>query len=345
VAVQSATKLTLKHIIAMNVRALLRHQHLGRDVCTGFIGDRGEGKSIGAGGIALRDYMIQGEPVWSNMAIKCTVNVSDEDAAPYGLDGGKVVYESIELDKPALLRFDPQFQDGCIVIDEPNMEFAEARRSNTNTNLFFDRVGQQLRKYRSALLYTVVHEMWIDNRLRTLTDIFIRTRDTALDPDNLRKKVPPGINFEWNIYPMTRKLLGITYADMGKPLPPIPMNFKKMWGIIDTYQKQAEGKTKYGLDFKASSVEVELTESPAVVQEKKDWGWLREVVDALVADGRPVVPATVAYEHPEVRKRRMAPPVIAKEIGIHYNLYTKPMWVDGRMRRGFEIPDELLVPV
>ena len=55
-----------------------------------------------------------------------------------------------------------------------------------------------------------------------------------------------GVQFEWLLYPMTSKVFGVgtTYADKGKPVGPIPITMGNLWGSIDTYERQAVGRTK-----------------------------------------------------------------------------------------------------
>ena len=306
----------LEDLIKYSIRPILRRHHLGRDVVTGFIGERGGGKDLGGATIAFLDYMIEGEPCWSNSKIKVIVNVSDEDASPYGLSGGQVVYESEELDKPALLRLEDKFHGGVIYISEINMEFAEARRTQTNTNLFFDRAEQQLRKLQSAMIYNVIHEMWIDLRVRGLTDTFIKTFDTALFPENLANAKPPGENFQWFIYPQTRKFNGMIFpVDIQSPVGPFNINLKRAWGIIDTYEKQAAGKFKYGMEFQASSgMQVEIEESPAVLAELNQWGWLYELIQNLHDQGYSEIPDKDLWDYLQVRQRGFSPLTVGKQL-------------------------------
>jgi hypothetical protein len=143
----------LRLIVGLKLDPILRRQHLKREVIIGLVGLRGDGKSGSGAVIALLDYMLNNNPVWSNMAIRTAIRVEDETAISmtHGVlhHGGVVTYTSQELDKEGLLRFDPSYHEGCYFIDEINMEFAEARRSMSNTNLFMDRVAQQLRKYKN----------------------------------------------------------------------------------------------------------------------------------------------------------------------------------------------------
>lgn len=306
----------LEDLIKYSIRPLLRRHHLGRDVATAFIGERGGGKDLGGATVCFLDYMVEGEPCWSNSKIKVTVKISDDDAAPYGLPGGQVVYESQQLDKAALLRLENRFHGGVIYISEINMEFAEARRSQTNVNLFFDRAEQQLRKLQSAMIYNVIHEMWIDIRVRGLTDTFIKTFDTALFTENLANAKPPGENFQWFIYPQTRKFNGMIFPeDTQSPIGPFNINLKRAWGIIDTYEKQAAGKFKYGMEFGAdSSVSMEIEESKAVLDELDRWGWLYELIQDLHAQGYEEILDKDLWNYLQLRQRGEFPKVVGQQL-------------------------------
>ena len=50
--------LSLEDILQFELPALCRRQHLNRDVLIGFIGDRGGGKSLGGGLVALLDLSL-----------------------------------------------------------------------------------------------------------------------------------------------------------------------------------------------------------------------------------------------------------------------------------------------
>jgi len=320
----------LEDLIKYSVKPLLKWRHLGRDVVNGFIGERGEGKDLGGANLCFRDYMLEGEPCWSNSKIKVTVKVSDEDAEPFGLSGGEVVYESEDLDKPALLRLEDKFKGGVIYISEINMEFSESRRSQTNVNLFFDRVGQQLRKLQSAMIFNVIHEMWIDLRIREISDNFIKTRDTALDPGNLTLHKPVGHNFEWYIYPISRKLCGVTYAQLQEPIGPFPFSLRKTWGIIDTYEKQAAGKHKYGMEFgQSSEMDMEFEESEIVLREQEQWGWLYKKIQDLHDQGYNEILDKDMWDYLQVRERGVSIRAVGQQLkamGISKRQDKKGWW-------------------
>lgn len=266
------TAQSLDDIVAHEVSAMFRRFAHNRDVIIGLVGDRGSGKSLSGANIAVRDYAMSKEPLFSNMSIALGVNVNDDIAMNYGLpQGGMAVYESEPLDKQQFLALDERYEGGCLFFDEFNLEYGEARRSTANVNLMTDRAIQQLRKMQCALVYTVINEMYMDSRIRDNTDLFIRCRDTAFKPENLRKNMQQGVAFEWMLYPMTPRLLGYgnTFTDTGKPIGPIPVTLRNSWGIIDTLERQAAGKTKYTESAK-ELMKMQLKDAPEVVAAKRD---------------------------------------------------------------------------
>jgi hypothetical protein len=176
-----------------------------------------------------------GETCWSNMSIKVGVEVGNVT----------LIYEAQPLERDALLSLDSRYEGGVIYVDEPNVEYGEARRSGSNVNIKNDTLIQQLRKFQSAYIYSVIDEMFVDLRVREATDIFIYCKDTALDQINLLKHKPQGHIFQWVIYDMTGKLLGQEncWRKAHQAIGPISMNMRNLWGLVDTLQRQTrEGK-------------------------------------------------------------------------------------------------------
>jgi len=267
---------SLEDIVKQTVRALFRRYHLNRDWIIGLVGDRGSGKSLGGGNIAVRDFAMNGEPLWSNMQIGLGVEVTKEFSSQFGVEGGLVVYQSEHIEKQAFLALDGRYEGGCLFFDEFNLEYGEARRSSANVNLMTDRAVQQLRKLQCGLIYTVLSEMYVDTRIRENTDLFIRCSDVAFKPENLRQKMRQGVQFEWLLYPMTTKVFGVgqTYADTGKAVGPIQITMGHLWDSINTFERQAAGKMKY-TDSK-ELLPIQMTEDTVVVQNRDKWGWLDE---------------------------------------------------------------------
>jgi hypothetical protein len=150
-----------------------------------------------------------------------------------------VHYESDDIDKDALLDLDERYRRACLVIEEINVEYSNVRRAMSNTNIDFNQVSQQLRHFETSLLYNVINEMFIDPQLRTLTDVFVKTSDTAFDADSLVNKKPRGVDFKWLITPTSGYLRG----EQGKykMMPPAYLHFEPWHGIYDTLQTQRKG--------------------------------------------------------------------------------------------------------
>lgn len=274
--VQSPDEITLEDIAKHTIRALFRRYHLNRDWIIGLVGDRGSGKSLGGANIAIRDFAMNNEPLWSNMQIGLGVHMPPSLVNPFDLEEGLAIYQSEYIDKQDFLRLDSRYEGGCFFFDEFNLEYGEARRSSATVNLLTDRAIQQLRKLQSGLIYTVLNEMYVDTRIRENTDLFIRCFDVAFKPENLRRKMRQGVQFEWLLFPMSTKLLGYgnTYADTGKPIGPIQITMGHLWDSIDTYERQAAGRMKY-TDSK-ELMPMEITEDSKVVKDRDRWGWLNE---------------------------------------------------------------------
>jgi len=239
--------------ICHTTRALIRryyptdYPYQSRDWIIGLIGDRGSGKSIGGANIAVRDFGFMDEPMFSNMKIKVNVKVDEPTARQINCEPGIETYEASRITREEFLALDSRYDGGVIFLDEINIEYGESRRSSSNVNLGTDTVVQQLRKGQCGLIYTVINEMYVDPRIRENTDIFIRCCDVALNPQNLKNKMQPGILFEWTLYAWTSRLLGngMTYKDTHKPSDVIQLKLGDTWGMIDTWERQAVGGRKY----------------------------------------------------------------------------------------------------
>lgn len=309
--------LSLKDIIQFELPALFRRQHLNRDVIIGLIGDRGDGKSLGGGVISILDFMLQNEPCWSNMQIAARFNVDADTAEKYGLSPGSADFESNELDMQKFLHFHPDYHDGLFYIDEINIALADARRAMASQNLAADDVGQQLRKLRSGLIYTCIHEMFVDNRIRDLTDIFIQCRDTALSPEGLASKKKPGYEFSWEIYPMSRKLTGERYTETHQSFGPIYLDGHQWWGAIDTEKRQDRAKYKISAGgVQRIEAEIEIHENPAVVAAKSKWGWLYEAIRKLHYDGYEEIHNKELWDYLNVDERGISTRQIGEQLSI-----------------------------
>jgi hypothetical protein len=353
----------LKKIVGYELKPIFKRQHLNREVIIGLVGLRGDGKSGSGAVIALLDYLMNGEPVWSNMSIGVNINVDDETAYKWtnGImkRGGPVTFRSQELDKEGLLRFDPQYNHGCYFIDEINMEFAEARRAMSNTNLYMDRVAQQLRKYQNSLIYTVINEMFVDSRIRELTDIFIRCEDTALSMEGLAAKKPTGVDFKWTIYPMSGYMLGRerSYYVTKKPLPPVYLHFEPWRGIYNDKLAQAQGKMKYGFNLTEKTTAgnniglgIETQPSAETVDNIAQFKWLENIVnDRMIIDDegneRMFIPQGEVLEYPEIVATGWSKTELSHTLKQLFNIVTVARRVDGVMSTVYRLPlDKKLQP-
>lgn len=302
---------SVKDIVQFEVPAIFRRQHLNRDVVIGLIGDRGDGKSIGGGIIAICDYMVQNEPCFSNLDVKASFRIDEEAAAKYGMGAGVVDFRSRELDMGRFLSFDEEYCGGVFFVDEINVALADARRSMSNQNLWATDVGQQMRKLESALIYTSIHEMFVESRIRDMTDVFIVTRDLALTPEGLAAKRKPGTEFEWTIYPMSRKLTGERYQDTKQTIK-ARIRGREWWGSIDTLRRQDRQKYKMGAG--ATDMEMSITENAEVMAARSKWGWLYEAILELHNQGYEKIHSRALWDYLRLKERGFNEGVVATEL-------------------------------
>jgi len=280
----------LKEIIRLTIRPVFRRIYLNRELVIGTIGDRGGGKSGSDAVIAITDFMMNSDTVYSNMDISCAIDVDNETAQSYGLNsGGLVEYRSLPLEKDALLKLDDRYRNCCLVIEEINVQYSNARRFMSNTNVDFNEVCQQLRKLQSSMLFNVIDEMFIDSQLRALTDIFLKTYDKAFDVSGLEAKKQTGHDFSWKIYPMTGYLAGEQkrYAVTKKTLPPVIFHFSPWHGVFNTWQHQEKGIYTMSTRDKNKQFQAEMSvkSSDEMIEEFNEWGWLADEATKLKESG------------------------------------------------------------
>lgn len=279
----------LRAIVASRVRPLVRRMHLSPDWIIGLVGDRGSSKSLGMGNISIRDFAMSGAVMRSNAKIKQTVEVDDEIAAQgvdikghhYTAKGGSVVYEAEQLDRHALNRLDSSFEYNVICIDEINLFGSDSWRAMSNESLDRSDLVQQLRKFHCGLIYTCIDEMFVINRIRDATDVFIKCADTASFSYNLERKKPQGHDFEWTIYANSWRLAGAenTYRKTGRALCKFPINLRSSWGIVDTDERQTRKLQK-------ELAPVDVSEDAQIAALRQQWGWLEDKVLSWKRAGR-----------------------------------------------------------
>jgi len=263
-----------------NGNYLFYRPHLDREYVLGTVGDRGGGKSGSDAVISIVDFMLRGKSVWSNMKIACDIAVDDELAKEAGLNSGGVVhYESLDIEKDKLLKLDETYRNGCLVIEEINVQYSNVRRFMTNTNIESNELYQQLRKFRTSLIYNVIDEMFVDSQLRALTDIFIRTYDTAFDLDAMARKKKTGLDFCWLTYAYSGYLNGEQgrYALTHKSEKSF-FKFAPWRGVYDRMQHQERGT--YSLNKREkekalkAQIDLNVESSDDVEEEINKWQWL-----------------------------------------------------------------------
>lgn len=313
----------LQLIPQFELKSILRRHHLKRTIIGGLIGNRGDGKSGISAAIGLVDFMLEGMPCFANMDIRCDLKIDDETARKYGLNyGGIAHYASKPINWEALLSFDPEYHGVLVVGDEINMEGFDARRSMSNTNLWGSNVAQEIRHLESHLLYTVIDEMFIDSRLRSMSDFFLKCEDTALSVDGLDRKQEEGMNMKIIPYPMSGYLCGRenTYYVTHKPMLPVFFDFGLIRGIYDDKQLQAAGKPKYATRFKKKDGSGDMAGVISVddshQQEQFDkWGWLGEEVRVLRNSGLPEIISDDLFIKLKTEERGLSREAVGARLG------------------------------
>ena len=336
----------LRYAVHREVKATnLRDFNRNPDLIIGLIGDRGGGKSMGGAQVVVRDWMVRGQQCFSNISITPTFHVSDDVMKhwcydKYGVDtGGVVRYESTEIDMHKFMYFDEEYRNSVFFIDEINIAMADARRSMSNQNLWAADIGQQLRKLKSALVYTCIKEDYVDVRIRDLTDFFIKTVDAAYVNDGIPYK-KEGYYFNWSVYPMTDKAaanLG-TFAKYQGGLAPLQKSVsgRSWWDTLDTLEHQERRKIQAGY-METASVQESIHENPNIIAAKQEWGWLEQVANRIVAIGEAdsgIVPCYEVMSWPDVKEHRLTQNTLSAELNSRFNIWTK--WAaikDGKGRK------------
>lgn len=279
--------------------------------CIGLIGPRGSCKSVGAAAMGILDYLVPGYKLISNMEVKWGVRVCDMLAA----------YSSEPLDKMELLKFNIADKVAAL-IDEVNIEFSEARRSMTNRNLIFNKILQQLRKRAMNVIYTVQHEMWVDNRLRYQTDIFIKTKDVCLKPGGIYLPYDFGEYASWKMYDMAGIFGHGAYQDT---LTPIIDDWwfraKQWWNTFDTNEIQGLESENYGID----SQELQIKRSDYVVKQESDLSYIFDTFEDWHNQGITQIASADVFKFFGIETHRGKTWLggILRDIGVQYQEWNK----------------------
>lgn len=284
--VHASQAVIMKNLIALYLPfRLFRVREFARlALVIGFIGHRGAGKSVGAVMVACLDWLIRGEPVWSNLPIKVRVRYQDSE----------VTFESIPIDTLDLFSMET-YSSGCVLIDEINMTAAESSRFMSSANLEFSYKLQQIRKKNLSMIWTCQGWAWVDPRTRWQTDYVVNCRDAF----HSRQSSCPGDKSGWTVFELSG--LGGSFNFEYEQSHKFLTDFKiwegfvwnrPWWGAYST--EKLQGKENYITAYKANSKSVaagrklelaESTEAP-----------YRDYVAALVASGRTTFYADAFWE-------------------------------------------------
>lgn len=280
--------------------------------CIGIIGPRGSCKSIAAAAMGIVDYLIPGYKLISNMQVQWGIKVGDMMAG----------YYSDELDKMALLKFNIE-DNVAALVDEVNIEFSEARRSMSNRNIIFNKILQQLRKRAMNVIYTVQHEMWIDNRLRWQTDIFIKTRDVCLKPGGIFLPYEFGEYASWRVYDMSGVFGQGSYAETMTPvIDDWRFNAKQWWNTFDTKEIQGLEQDAYGGD---GAQPLEIKRNEYIVKQENDLAYIYDVFQKWHDEGITEVSSDTVWKHFGVKTHKAKTWLggILKNMGLEYKEWKK----------------------
>jgi hypothetical protein len=326
----------LNMIPGHEIKPFFIRPHLKREFIIGLIGLRGDGKSGSGASIALVDFAMRGIPIWSNMDIRVDIEIDDATGMKYGLrKGGIARYQSQHIDKQSLLKLDERYTDSFLWLDEINVEYSNVRRFMSNTNVDFNIVIQELRKFHSSLGYSVIDEMFIDSQLRSSTDVFIKCEDTALSVDGLASKKPTGIDFKWTIYPMSGYLVGRenSYYNTKKALPPVYFHFQRMRGIYNTNLFQRKGNY-------SAKTQILAQQSEEITEQYNQWGWLEERAKGLKNAGILELSSMELWQALGLSERGLSPAKI-KAMLPTYGIKRKNRYEDIYLINDFDLASSL----
>lgn len=187
----------------------------------------------------------------------------------------------------------------------------------TNTNVDFNLVCQQLRKFKTSLIYNVIEEMFIDSQLRALTDIFIKAEDMAFDLDALIAKKPLGADFRWKIYPMSGYVAGreAIYSRTHQTLPSTRFHFTPWRGIYDSSKYQRQGRYSISTKEKLQMMEGRLSmeSSPETVEYIDRWSWLEpQIIKLRRSRGDEYIKDAELWDYLGLRERNASPLAVGK---------------------------------
>jgi len=205
-------------------KRIVKIGHLNNiSLCIALIGNRGSGKSVGATQIVVIDGLLAGRKVVSNMPISLKVKYKDAEK----------VFETDDLDAVTMLDFNDfenNYEDCWILIDETNINIADAYRSTSNQSLFFTNLLQQMRHRNLDFCFTTQSEMFLPPRARWQADIFIKCSDLAMASTIYPRSEDIGRKSRWQLYDYSGLLTSSLIKDDDKRISELkPYATKIVW--------------------------------------------------------------------------------------------------------------------
>jgi len=196
----------------LHKKRIIKIHHLNyKSLCVTLIGDRGSGKSAGATQIVSVDGLLAGRKVVSNMPIIFKVRYKDAEK----------IFQTEDLDAVTMLDFndfETNYEDCWILIDETNIDIADALRSTSNQSLFFTNILQQMRHRKLDFCFTTQNENFMPWRARWQTDIYIKCFDIAMISSTYPRISEIGRKSRWQLYDNSGLVTPSLYKDIFKKL-------------------------------------------------------------------------------------------------------------------------------
>lgn len=214
-------------------RRVIKVHHLARTpVVIGLVGPRGSGKSVGATGITVLDFLLAGREVWSNMPVAVKVFYRDCSKEFH-------TQELVKEDLIDIRSLERLHRNGMVLLDESNMEIDDSMRTMSNVSLFFSYLMQQVRKVNLDVVYTTQNEMWASNRTRYQTTFYIGCHDMAYDSGGIPDPDQLGRKSYWKLYDTS----GLVTGKIGETSSECVFAEKvfwnvPFWGAYDSFQLQ-----------------------------------------------------------------------------------------------------------
>lgn len=244
-----------------------------------FHGPRRGGKTLSAVVQAIID-MLNGRKVWSNF--------------PISFDFYGKHYESLPLDYHALLRQDPQFENGVIVWDETAL-WAFARNSQAFFNKMLGLILTLIGKMELNLYVTVQFLKLLDSNVRIQMDALVMCTDLSFKYPHLGR----GTTIGHLMQDISGRFTGETY-DYSERIYQRTLHGQPFWFCYNTKQlfivEETQRKlTKGELYFEGSDVNNEWSEQGAFTENKADILCVEHLLDEKRSENKEKIKQRVLY--------------------------------------------------